>query len=102
FLLAMHRPVSAARAISLVITRSPDTRSKRRATHAAWRRPSSESGVCTCWYARVSLPSVEPWRTKYTVFISVLLFEPNRHAGLSIIERHRLSVGGRDTREAHT
>src|SRR5438128_6463095 len=78
FLAAMHRPVSTARAISLVITISTGIRSKRRATHAAWRLPSAESGVCTCWYARFSLPSVDPCRTKYTVFIAVLLLVPKR------------------------
>jgi hypothetical protein len=86
FLSAMHRPVSAARSISLVITISTGIRSKRRATHIAWRLPSAESGVCTCWYAPCSLPSVDPCRTKYTVFISALWFAPHKNAGLSVIE----------------
>src|SRR6266545_6894382 len=95
FLAAMHRPVSAARAISLVITISTGIRSKRRATQAAWHLPSAESDVCTCWYAPCSLPSVDPCRTKYTVFISALWFAPPRNAGLSVIERHRLADGDR-------
>src|SRR6267142_3346916 len=98
FLSAMHRPVSAARAISLVITRSTGIHSKRCAANSAWRLPSSESGVFKYWYARFSLPSVDPCRTKYTVFIAALWFAPNSHAGLSMIERRRLSDGDRDPR----
>jgi hypothetical protein len=97
----MHRPVSTARAISLVITISTGIRSKRRATQAAWRLPSSESGVCTCWYAPCSLPSVDPCRTKYTVFISALWFVPQRNAGLSVIKRLWLSDGDRYLREGY-
>src|SRR5262249_19449433 len=82
FLAAMMRPVSAARSISLAITISTGIRSKRRATNSAWRLPISESGVSKCWYAPCSLPSVDPCRTKYTVFISALVFVPHRNARL--------------------